>query len=149
MPCIDAIIENSVMFSPATTVEKAMAMLKQARMDFGVVLDDDNKPVGVFSVRVLLQDVMPVAVPGMGGVVIDAAPGIAKRLNKVKNRQVREVMDNNMLTLKMNTRIAEGIKTVTEYKTPVLILDEEGGFEGVISEQSLLNYLEKQSYSSE
>lgn len=148
MPCIDAIVENAVIIAPATRVEKAMALLKQARSDFGVVLDDDNKPLGIFSIRILLEDLLPVAVPGTGGVVVEAAPGVAKRLQKTKNLEVKELMSPKYISVGADARLVEGIKAVTEHKTPALLIADSGEFMGVVTEQSLLNYLEKHIYDS-
>ena len=87
MPSHAAIDDKAVTFAPDMEVEKALAELKKKKVDAAAVVGKDKVVEGVFSIPILMKNLLPVSVAMADGIQLDvtvrAAPGIAKRLKKV------------------------------------------------------------------
>ena len=93
MSCEEAMITKVVTLDPDQTVEEALAMLTKKNIRAAPVLDDTGKLLGMFSFHHLLTSLLPVSVTMDDGLqnldfVIGAAPGVSKRLRKLKPQKV-------------------------------------------------------------
>lgn len=148
MPCHAAIVEKNLTFSPEDSVEKALSVMEENNCRSIPVVGDDGQVVGVFSIRSLLKNLLPVSVAVNDGVQLDltvkVAPGVAKRLRKVAGLTVGELMERKIAVVHPDTPIWEGVNLIVQYGEPLTVIEQETGkFAGVISERSLLDELNR------
>ena len=113
------------------------------------VIDKDGKLAGLFGLRHVLLALLPKSVTMEDGLprldfVLGAAPGIAKRLRKLKPKSVSEIMDPNPMVLYPDTATWEALRVIAMHGSPIAIVDEKSGnFVGMIARQTLLLELER------
>ncbi|MGH1404368.1 MAG: CBS domain-containing protein [Alphaproteobacteria bacterium] len=146
MPCHSAIEKKSVTAKPDDSVEKTLKAMRKAKATAVAVVDDENVLLGVFSMKILLRNLIPVSVAMADGVQIDvtvqAAPGVAKRLNNVMPLDVAEVMERKPCTVSPDSAIWEGVGFLIKNGTPLCVVDEASKFHGFITYDSLVIDLE-------
>lgn len=147
MPCHSAVLKKNLTVSENDTVEDVLAAIQKDGVPAAVVLDDKDHFVGLFSMKILLKNLIPVSVAMSDGVEIDikltAAPGVAKRLSNVKVLPVLELMDRKPVSVAPDSPIWEGVSALTRHGNPLCVVDDQGKFHGLITYESLLNDLEK------
>lgn len=149
MPCEEAMITKVITLDPDQTVEEALATLEKKNIRAAPVLDGSGKLLGMFSFHHLLTNLLPVSVTMDDGLqnldfVIGAAPGVSKRLRKLKPQKIGEIMDRKVIVLHPHTPIWEGIRLLVKYGSPLPVISEEDGrFLGILTEQSAVHELEK------
>jgi CBS domain-containing protein len=153
MPCHSAAVQNLLTFSVDTPVEEALAAMKEKNCRSAPVLDKDGKVIGVFSVRILLKNLLPVSVAVQDGLYLDttvaAAPGVAKRLRKIETLTVGEIMERKFVSVYPETPVWEAVNLIVQHGAPVMVEDQESGcLLGLISEQSLLDELQRMQDAS-
>lgn len=142
-------ITDVISVPPDTEVEDAMALLKKHNIRALPVLDQNKKFLGMFGSRYVLAGLLPVSVrmdDGLQGLdfVVGAAPGIGKRLRKLKPQKVETVMDRNIVVTYPDTPLLEVIRLLVQYGSPLPVVDEDTGiFIGIVTEQSAIVELEK------
>ena len=133
---------------PEVTVEDVLDIFEQKHIRSVPVVDTDGKLAGLCGLRHILRQLLPASVTMEDGLkrldfVIGAAPGIAKRLNKIRDVKVEEVMDKNPIVLHPDTPTWEALRVIALHGSPVPIVDEKTGqFVGMISSQTLLRELQ-------
>jgi CBS-domain-containing membrane protein len=156
MSCRDAMIKKVATVRQSDTVETALKLLKKENTGIVPVLDDEQgRVVGIFSTRTLLREILPVSVsvPAQGentslditipATLLGAAPGLSTRLQRLKPEAVSTVTAGRFLYVTADTPLWVGINRLTDAGEAVPVLDADGMLEGVISEQSLFEALEK------
>lgn len=149
MPCHSALIDNVVVAEPETPVEKVLADMRKKKARLSVVVDEGGALLGYLDMSVLLKNLLPVSlsvqVPGKSSdLMVGAAPGIAKRLRKVKPVAVTNVMERKFNSVLPNTPIWEGVEMLVEYGSPVFVLDEgTDNYVGAIDEATAIAELER------
>ena len=145
MPCHSAITEKNVTASPGDSVEKVLKSIEKGKVRAASVVDDDGQFVGIFSLKILLKNLIPVSVAMSDGVQIDikvqAAPGIAKRMGKVMPLPVSDLMDRKPVTVLPDDPIWEGVSQLTKSGEPLCVVDDKGKYLGMITYESLVNDL--------
>lgn len=154
MPCNAAMIKKLITVSVDQEVEEVIAVLKKHNIDAVPVVGENGKLEGVFSTRILLKNLLPVAVTTGDAVGMDvkvgAAPGVAKRLKKVGPMKVGELMDRKTHTVGPETPTWEGVNLLVHEGAPVLVVEQESGkLLGMITEQSMIDELERIQDKSE
>jgi len=146
-PCSDAMIQDIITIKPDQTVAEAMAIFEKEDIRSLPVVNSDGKLVGLFGLRHVLLNLLPKSVTMADGVrrldfILDAAPGIAKRLKKTMPMKVEEVMDKNPTALERDTSMWEAVRVMAVHGSPLSIIDpKDGSFVGMISRQTLLKDL--------
>lgn len=147
-PCSNAMIENVLTVSPETTVEDALEIFKKHDIRSVPVVDSGGNLAGLFGFRHVLMGLLPASATMDDGLrrldfVIGAAPGIAKRLKKLKSKPVSDVMDPNPMVLYRHTATWEALRVMALHGSPISIVEEKDGkFVGMISRQSLIKEIE-------
>lgn len=147
MPCSDAMIKNVVYVHPNDTVAKVMALFEERHFHSVAVVDDDGIYVGLFSLRTVLNQLLPVSVRMADGLenldfIIGASPGVAKRLRKMQTMTMADVMERDAVTLYADTHTWEAIRVMAKYGSPIPIVEEKTNrFVGMISSQSMMENL--------
>lgn len=145
MPCHAAASVKIVAVSPDETVEDVLAKMKKQKSDIAVVTDEDDKAAGVFTVQILLKNLLPVSVAMSDGIQLDikvgAAPGIAKRLKKLEVVPVGDLMQRKFAFVSPEAPLWEGINLLLQYGAPLLVLDSSGIAIGAMNSQSALEEL--------
>jgi CBS-domain-containing membrane protein len=77
------------------------------------------------------------------GALLGAAPGLSRRLQKLKPEAVATLTGARFQSVRADTPLWEGISRLNETGESVPVLDADGMLQGVISEQSLFEALEK------
>ncbi len=148
MPCHAAMIEKLVTVRADQEVGEAIALLRKHRVDALPVVNEDGGLEGIFSTRILLKNLLPVSVTTGDalnmGVTVGAAPGVAKRLKKVKPYKVGELMDRNVNVVTPGTPLWEGVNILVRKGPPVLVIEGQSGkLLGMIDEQSIIDEMER------
>lgn len=147
-PCSDAMINEVLTLKPNQTVAEAMAIYKKENIRSLPVVDDNGKLVGLMGLRHVLLNLLPKSVTMDDGVrrldfIMDAAPGIAKRLKKTLPLKVEDIMDKNPTVLERDTSLWEAVRVMAKHGSPLSIVDAEtGNFAGMVSRQTLLTEME-------
>jgi len=147
-PCSDAMIKEVLTLKPDQTVAEAMAIYKKENIRSLPVVDDNGKLVGLMGLKDVLLNLLPKSVTMNDGVrrldfIMDAAPGIAKRLKKTLPMKVSEIMDKNPTALERDTSTWEAVRVMALHGSPLSIVDPKtGDFLGMISRQTLLGQME-------
>ncbi len=148
MPCHAAITEQFLILSPDANVEKAMKELKKKKIDWAAVVNDQGVIEGLFSLRIVMKNLLPVSVAMSDGIKLDitvrAAPGIAKRLRKVYPLTVADLMDRQFERVSPDTPIWEAISHLVHTDTPLAVVDgDKDKFIGLITAQSGIDELQR------
>jgi CBS-domain-containing membrane protein len=149
MPSHAAMIEKPLKFSPDMEVEKAIKALQKSKQVAAGVVDEKGKLIGLFSLQVVLQSLLPVSVAMNDGITLDipirAAPGIAKRLKKINPLTVNEIMKRDKLNVVYpETPIWECVNRLLTHGSPVMVIDSsENTFLGMINDRSAMDELQR------
>ncbi|MCK5284714.1 MAG: CBS domain-containing protein [Alphaproteobacteria bacterium] len=148
MPCHSAMTKDMVSVSSDQLIEDVLALMKKKNVDAVPVVDEEKKLVGLFSIHVLMKNLLPVSVAMVDGVQIDmsvqAAPGIAKRLRKVSPLPVSELMDRKFNLVYPETPIWEGVNFLIQYGSPLFVVERKTEkLLGVITLPSALDELQR------
>jgi CBS domain-containing protein len=142
-------IKNVLTVTPDTTVAQALEIFDINDIRSVPVVDETGKLVGLFGFRHVLLALLPKSATMEDGLqrldfVIGAAPGIAKRLKKLKPMKVADIMDKNPMVLHKDTATWEALRVMALHGSPISIVDEKDGkFVGMISRQTLLAELHR------
>ncbi len=146
MPCHSAIEKKSITVKPEDSVEKTLKAMRKAKVPAVAIVDDENILLGVFSMKVLLRNLIPVSIAMADGVQIDvtvqAAPGVAKRLSNVMPLNVEDVMDRKPCTVSPDSAIWVGVGLLIKNGMPLCVVDEASKFHGFVTYESLVSDLE-------
>lgn len=149
MPKERPIIVKAFTVSPETTVGDAIDLLQKHGVRCMPVVDADRKLVGWFSFMQVFKFMLPAAVTMEGGLtnidfVFDTAPGAAKRLGKLQDHSVAEVMLQDCPRLNADTPTWEMLRLLMQHGSPLPVVDAPSDrFLGIISDQSVLESLEE------
>lgn len=152
MPCHSAMMKNVLVVQPEEKVEKVLSALEKKKAEIAVIVDEDGILLGYFNMKVLLRNLLPVSLnvqsagfAGGGNMIVGAAPGIAKRLRKVKPLEVLHVMDRNIVSVAPTTPTWEGVQMLVEHGGPIFVIedDSEKKYVGVMNDASALAELER------
>ncbi len=148
MPCHSAMMDKFVSVTPDQSVESVLALMHKKKADYLAVVDAKGILQGYLSYRTLLKSLIPVSVQLGGGkagdIIVGAAPGIARRLRKVKPLQIAEIMERKINSVHPNTPVWEGVSLLVELGAPLFILEPESNkLIGVMDEESALAELER------
>lgn len=148
MPSHAAIAEKGLTFTPDTEVEKALKELKKKNIEAAAIVNEDNIVEGVFSIPIVMKNLLPVSVTMQDGIQLDvtvrAAPGIAKRLKKVYPLTVADLMDRKYNSINPETPIWEAVHHLVNSNGPLLVVDaEKNSYIGMITAQSAMDELKR------
>lgn len=137
-------IKDVYTIRPDDTVETALEKMDKHNIRALPVTDKDNVLVGTLCLKTVLEHLLPVAVTMPDGLqrlnfVVGAAPGVAKRLFKLKPKLVKDVMEDDVIVVHPETQTWEAIRLMVKYTSPIPVVEEHNGkLLGIISEQSAL-----------
>lgn len=148
MPCAAATVENAPSLTPEQEIGAVMKLFKKHKLEHFPVVDEGGVLVGYLSQHIILKNLIPVsfAIPGGGtaSMTIGAAPGIAKRLKKIKPLKVSDLMERKFQSVHPETPIWEGVHMLVEHGSPLMVVEEQSGrFIGLIDRFSALDELER------
>lgn len=145
MACGDIMNKNPLTLKPETTVEDALAQMKKAGVKAAAVTDTGGTVMGLFSVRNLIESILPISMvseSGLAGVMIEAAPGLNLRLQKVMLQSVAAVMDRSFSSVYPDTAEVQAARMVAQNGEMVIVLDENTGIlKGAITDEDLVSGL--------
>ncbi len=148
MPCHSSMIEQLITVSADQEVGEAIEVLRKHQIDAVPVVDEGGRLEGVFSMQVLLKSLLPVSVTTSDALHMDitvaAAPGVAKRLKRVKPLKVSDLMDRKVHVVGPETPLWEGVNLLVHHGAPVLVVDKESGkLLGMIDQRSIIDEMER------
>lgn len=141
------VIAGVITVRPDMTVAEGLSILDERKIRFAPVVDETGVMVGMFSLKQILMNLLPVSVTMEDGIenidfIIGAAPGIAKRLVKLKASLVRDMMDRKPYVVHEGTPTWEAIRLLVRHGSPLPVVERETGkFIGIISEQQAISEL--------
>lgn len=142
MACESAMITEVITAHPDETVETVLNRLSEHSLRCVPVIDDNGILVGLFCLKKVLENLLPVSVTMPDGLqrlnfIVGATPGIAKRLYKLKPKKISDIMDQDVYVVHPETETWEGIRLMVTYGSPIPVVEKETGkLCGLISEQS-------------
>ncbi len=138
MICADIMQKDAPTLTPDTAVSAALVLLQEHKLNAAAVTDAQGFVMGVFSLRHLIENSLPVSMvseSGLGGVVVSAAPGLDLRLQKILQQNVAAVMDRRFFSVHPDTQTERAAQLIAEKGGLVIVLDEDTGhLQGVINE---------------
>lgn len=148
MPCHAAIVEKSLTLPPDMEVEKALKEMKKKKVDAAAVVAEDGTVEGMFSLPIVMKNLLPVSVAMADGIQLDvtvrAAPGIAKRLKKVHPLKVSELMERRVSAVLPETPIWEAVNLLVSNPGPLVVVEGENDkYCGIITPQSAMDELQR------
>lgn len=153
MSCLAAIVKDIVTLDPELSVENALKLLKEKKISSAPVVDKDGKLIGLFSLKILLSNLIPVSFVVADGVPVDikvgAAPGVSKRLKKVMPLQIEEILDRKFQKVRPDDPLWEGVSLITRGDGPVAVIDISDKFIGLLTYASVVEQLETLNDSNE
>ena len=154
MPCHAAMIKNPITVNIEQNVGEAIALLRKHKIDAVPVINDEGVLEGVFSAQILLKNLLPVEITTGDSLPINvrvgAAPGVAKRLKKVKPLKVYQLMERKTNALSPETPLWEGVNMLVNKGAPLMIVEPDSGkLLGMIVEQSIIDEMERVQNESE
>jgi CBS domain-containing protein len=146
MACHAAMMDKPLAIPPTMRVEDALAEMKKRGVDCAAVVAPSGIFEGVFSVRDLIKNLLPVSVAMADGIQLDvtlrAAPGVAKRLRNAMALPVSDFINRKPAFVYPQTPIWEGINAIVTQGAPVIVLEGENKkFFGMITDSSAFNEL--------
>ena len=141
------LITNVITLHPDQSVDQAIALLAKHNIRFAPVVEKDGTMRGMFSLRHVLLNLLPVSVTmdhGMQNIdfIIGAAPGAAKRFAKMQARPVHEIMDREYHYIRPSMLLLETIRLLITHGSPLPVV-EDGKLIGIVSEQGAISQLSK------
>lgn len=145
MPCHAAMIDKHLTVSEDEEVGKVLKALKKNKTPAAAIINADGELSGLFSHHILLTNLLPVNVSVAGlSVGMEAAPGVAKRLRKVKALPVKDLMSTKFGVVHPETPTWEGLKLILESANPVIVIDQTSKKPlGMITEESIYEEFER------
>jgi len=146
-PCSDVMINDVITLSPDISVQDAMKIFDEKNLRSLPVVDGAGKLVGVFGLQQILFNLLPASVAMDNGLskldfVVGAAPGIAKRLQKLQDVKISDAMEKNPDVLQQDTPTWEGLRMMAIHGGPIpIVRGEDGSFVGVVTKRSMLREL--------
>lgn len=149
MPCHEAMINDVIIAHPDQTVEDVMEILEKHGIRCVPIVNEKKQLLGIFSSHKLLESLLPVSVTMEDGLsrlnfLVGAAPGVAKRLHKMKPQKISKFMETDVVVASPETPTWEILRLLVKYGSPLPIVEEETGIiVGLVSEQSAIEGLER------
>lgn len=149
MTCSLAIEEKKVTISPNDTVEKALGLLTEHNLSALSVVNKDGALFGLFSISILLKNLIAVPVSMSGDaqatqhIKIAAAPGVEKRFAKILPLDVMQVMERNPPSISPHEPLWEAASQLLLRRLPLCVVDKKEQYLGLITNSSLIKALGK------
>ena len=148
MPCHAAMTDTFITALETETVERLLKRMNKASVTAATITDENGKLTGLFSLKNLLRNASPVSV-SMGGtmssnITLQSAPGIAKRMQKIKPLTAREFMLTKFQIVYPETPTWEGLKILLDQDEPLVVIDRDSQKPlGLVTEMSIMDELER------
>ncbi len=145
--CEKAIVKDVVTVTPDQTVEEILKIFKEKNIRNIPVLDNEGKFLGLVGLQQILVNLLPKSAVMEDGLdnlnfVVGATPGMAKRLRKLHEVSIAELIKTDAATVTPETSTIEALLVLAKRGSPVAIIDEDTKeFKGVITRQTLLDNL--------
>ena len=154
MPCHAAVDQNSLCVKLTETIENIVTLMQKKGQSIVAVENDEGVFEGVFSLQTLMKNSLPVSVAMNDGVQMDikvpAAPGIAKRLDKVLPLPVQGFVDRQIVVIRPDTAIWQGVSLLVQHGGPLVVVDtEKHKFVGFMTFQAAYEELNRLKHSEE
>jgi CBS domain-containing protein len=142
------IIIKAITVKSDITVGEALDILQKKGIRSMPVVDAKNRLLGSFSYTYLFKSLLPKSVTMEGGVgdvgfAFDTAPGAAKRLGRLHDMKVSDVMWRDCPRLDADTPTWEMLRLLLNHGSPLPVVDSGSRLLGIISDQSVLESLEE------
>ncbi len=148
MPCYAAINKNSLTVKETDIIEDVLKLMREKGQDIVAVENEDGEFEGLFGLQTLMRNALPVSISMgddfYGDINVPAAPGIAKRLEKILPLSVSGFVNRKVHVLAPDVPIWQGVSMLVKYGEPMVILDQESKkFIGFMSYQSAFDEIER------
>jgi len=152
MPCSKAMVTKIISVRADQTIEDVLKVFNKHGIRGVPVMEGENI-LGVFHLRNLLQNLLPVNVNVEHGVnldmrldyLVDIEPEVAQRLRKLLKIKVRDVMEPeaDLRFVTPETPLWEGVRLLVKYDTPLAVVEEKHStkLSGIITSQSMVKAL--------
>lgn len=127
------------------TVERALEIINNKKLRSAPVVDSQGVFKGMFSAQEIIKNLVPSYIAdGMQSLDFAAgfSPILASRLKAMYPSRVGDhVSSEDSCKIYSKTHTWEALRMLTKYGSPLPIVDQQGFFKGLISEQSAIEAL--------
>jgi len=144
-----AIIVRVHTVAPEQTVQQALDLLRKHSIRCLPVVDANKQFCGLFTFEAVFKQLLPMAVRMEGGLdnvdfITGTSSGSAKRLRKIAQKLVSDVMLTEVPEVHPDTSAWEMLRLLAKFGSPIPVTDElSHKFLGIVSDQSVLSSLEE------
>lgn len=144
MPCDTAMIDNLITAKPDQTVGDVLQVFEDQNIRSLAIIDDSGSLMGLITMQIIMKNLLPTAASMANGLenldfITGSAPGAAKRLGKLMDKKVTELMDSKPRTVNPDTNSWEAVRLMVKHGSPIPVVEEGSGkFVGMISTNSLM-----------
>ncbi|MCB1557223.1 MAG: CBS domain-containing protein [Alphaproteobacteria bacterium] len=142
MEFVDLSLEKPASLSPGQTVAEALALFAKKKVRSAPVLGPDNTLTGVFSLRHLMKNLLPVSVVLDNGLQmpVTAAPGMDRRLLKLRPVAVETLMETHPPLVTPDMPPWEIVALMVREGRPLAVVDdmETRRYRGFVTEMAVI-----------
>lgn len=148
-PCTNAMIKETITLKPDATVKEAMDLFSKHNIRNIPVIDDKGDFVGMFGLKEVLSNVLPMAAKvGEGLPTMEflhgGAADVAKKLRKTHTHRIGDVMNKKAEAIDSDSATWEALRFMVFQGSPVpVVAPDSKKFVGLISRQTLLVELDR------
>lgn len=125
------------------TIEQAVELMVKNKTNSIVVVDDSNHPIGTFSSRTLLKEVVPAYLQDDPIFSNFGAEGtFDKYAEKMKDHKIENIMNKDIHILSINDAMIEAASYSIKSSRRILpVVDDSGNMVGVVTRTCIKNAL--------
>jgi len=146
---MNAMIKETIKISPDATVKEAIDIFAKHNIRNVPVVDDKGNFVGLFGLKEVLQNILPMAAKlGEGLPTMEflhgGAEDVAKKLRKSHIHRVGDIMNKKAEAIDSDSATWEALRFMVYQGSPVpVVAPNSKQFVGMISRQTLLAELDR------
>jgi acetoin utilization protein AcuB len=134
--------KNVLTASPDTTVNEAVKKMIDNKSNSLIVVDEDNKPVGILSSFTLIKEVVPEYLKDPNYSQYGAEGTFERYACKVKEKKIKDVMHTDFHTLSEDDAIIEAASYSVEAARRIMpVVNKEGKLIGAMTRTCIKNAL--------
>src|SRR3989344_2132776 len=146
----DVMVKNVISVGPETALIKAAQIIMEHGFDGVPVVDEENKLVGILTDYDLIEKSSSIHLPTFQKILENLkvlkqdSSEFQKEVREVSALKVRDVMNNDPLTLEPETSFEEMVKAFREHQrvNPIPVIDKNKKVVGVVSRFDVLKPLQ-------
>ncbi len=149
MTAARAMIKEPFTAGPEQTIGDVIKIFTDKKVRAVPVVDGNGMLLGLITLRIILKNVLPISATMEHGLesldfLADTTEGAAKKLGKILDKPVADLMDENCVCASTDTSKWEAIRLMVKSNTILPVIDKKTReLKGVMTAQSTLTELDQ------